>query len=42
MPKITAEFETTGEGLVMFKFKSTLMQIKKALIYDFLRISKVS
>ena len=29
MSKITARFEVTKEGLVMFRFKGTLMQIKK-------------
>ena len=42
MSKITARFEVTGDGLVMFRFEGTLMQIKKALINDCLRIPKVT
>ena len=42
MSKITARFEVNGEGLVMFRFKGTLMKIKKALINDCLRISEVT
>ena len=42
MSKITVRFEVIGEGLVMFRFKGTLMKIKKALINDCLRISEVT
>ena len=42
MSKITARFEVIGEGSVMFRFKGTLMNIKKALINDCLRISEVT
>ena len=42
MSKITARFEAIGEGLVMFRFKGTLMKIKKALINDCVRISEVT